>query len=127
MIALAASGKIIAGLGLALALSLGANAWQLYRTGVVSGEAAGAAERQKLVDDNSDLRVREAVSLTLAGQAADDNAGLIAQLDAIAERSRQVRIVYRNAANGAPLPDGCGPGAQRMDAVNQGLGPKATP
>lgn len=127
MIALAGTAKVIAGLGLALALSLGANAWQLYRAGIASGEAAGAAERQQLADDNSDLRVREAVSLTLAGQAADDNAGLVAQLDAIAERSRQVRIVYRTAATAAPLAAGCAPGVDRMDAVNQGLGPKATP
>jgi hypothetical protein len=127
VIALAATGKLIAGLGLALALSLGANAWQLYRAGIASGEAAGAAERQQLADDNSDLRVREAVSLALAGQAADDNAGLVAQLDAIAERSRQVRIVYRTAAAAAPLAAGCAPGPERMDAVNQGLGPKAAP
>lgn len=116
--------KVVAALGLALILSLGANVWQLYRAGVAAGEAAGEREREVLAGDNALLRQREAVAAALAQQARLDGQGLLADLQSIAERGREVRVVYRAAAAAAPLAVGCAPGAGRMDAVNRGLGPQ---
>jgi hypothetical protein len=124
VIAPAATAKLIAGLALALCLSVGINVWQLYRAGVNAGEARGEADRQQLADQNAGLRLREAVSTAIATRRIDQDASLMAELSAIAERSRVARIVYRKAADGTPLPDGCGPGAQRMAAVNASLGPE---
>lgn len=124
MIAPAATAKVIAGLALALCLSIGINVWQLYRAGVNAGEARGEADRQQLADQNAGLRLREAVSTAIATRRIDQDASLLAELSAIAERSRAVRIVYRQAAAAAPLAAGCGPGAQRMEAVNASLGPE---
>lgn len=127
MIALAGTAKIMLGLSLALALSAGGNVLQLYRAGVKQGQAAGAADRQQLADQAAGLLLREAVSTAVATRAMAQNTGLLAELGEIAERGRQVRIVYRQAAVAAPLAAGCGPGAERIRAVNQGLGPAGAP
>lgn len=57
----------------------------------------------------------------IAKQRDVDDAGLMNELGAIAERGRTTRIIYREAAKAAPLPQQCAPGQARMDAVNQGL------
>lgn len=59
----------------------------------------------------------------LASDASRDNARLMSELDALVERGRRTRVVYRRAAAGAPLPAQCAPGAERIQAINQGLGP----
>lgn len=50
-----------------------------------------------------------------------DDSELFTELEAIAERARSTRTVYREAAAAAPLPQQCAPGQARMDAINQGL------
>lgn len=125
--ALAGTAKIMLGLSLALALSAGGNAWQLYRAGVQQGETAGARERQALAAANAGFRQAQAVNEALAGQSIADRAQLLADLTEVAERARAVRVIYRTAATATPLARGCAPGTQRMDAVNQGLGPGGAP
>lgn len=121
MIALGASAKLIAGLGLALALSLGANVLQLYRAGVASGEARGESSRAELARENAGLMQAQAVNEALAGQRILERAQILGELEQIAERARPVKVLYRQAAAAAPLALGCAPGQGRMDAVNAGL------
>lgn len=59
----------------------------------------------------------------LASDASRDNARLVSDLDALVERGRRTRVVFRHAAASAPLPAQCAPGAERIQAINQGLGP----
>lgn len=58
----------------------------------------------------------------MAERRDHDDAELLADLTAIAERARSTRVIYREAAAAAPLPSGCGPGQARIDAVNRALG-----
>lgn len=62
-------------------------------------------------------------SAALARGAQNDNTKLLGELGAIVERGREVRVVYRKAANARPLPMQCAPGQARMDAVNAGADP----
>lgn len=50
-----------------------------------------------------------------------DDARLMADLDAIALRAQAVRTEYRTVVRDRPLPPGCAPGRERVDAVNRGL------
>lgn len=59
----------------------------------------------------------------IAAAAQRDNTQLLTDLESIAERGRKTRVVYRTAAEAAPLPSQCAPGQGRIDAVNQALGP----
>ncbi|MGO1000745.1 hypothetical protein [Lysobacter sp. CA196] len=59
----------------------------------------------------------------MATQATRDSAALLAEMDALVERGRTTRVVYRRAASLTPLPAPCAPGADRIQAVNEGLGP----
>lgn len=127
MIALGASAKLIAGLGLALALSAGANVVQLYRAGVASGEATGALERERLQHENAGLAKAHAINEALAGQRIVERTEILGELAQIAERARPVKVVYRQAAAAAPLAVGCAPGQGRMDAVNRGLAGGVSP
>ncbi|MGH8073664.1 MAG: hypothetical protein ACREO4_06275 [Lysobacter sp.] len=74
-----------------------------------------------LRDENRELvRAIEQAAELAEGRNRDD-AELITDLQAIAERGRTTRVIYREAAKAAPLPQQCAPGQARMDAVNQGL------
>lgn len=116
--------KIIAGLSLALLLSLAGNVFFIWHAGKVSGEAKGAKERDVLTSNNKALEQDAAVVTALSKQARTDNTALLTKLEDIAERGRTDRVIYRNAANKAPLPLECKPGQGRFESINKALGPK---
>ena len=117
--------KVIAGLSLALLVSLGGNVLLLKTIWVNEGEAKGEKEREALASNNAALEQDAAVVLALSKQARSDNGELLKSLEAIAERGRTDRVVYRTAANKNPLPLECKPGEDRQKAVNKALGPKS--
>lgn len=100
----------------ALMLSVGLNVWQWRR-----------AVTAPLRLENRALGAALTTVNALAKDAARDNTALLAELDALVERGRTTRTVYRRAAAQAPLPAQCAPGADRIQAVNQGLGPSEPP
>lgn len=108
-------------LPLALALSLTLNAWQLHRHGQVTGKAAGelqaAVERGKAeaLAERADQMTR------LATLAEEDRSAVLQDLERIAERGQQARIVYRDRISQLPAAS-CAPGRERMDAVNALVG-----
>jgi hypothetical protein len=97
-------------LAIALGLSLYGNWWQFKR-----------ALTADLRAENADLTKTVETVRKLASGAQADQDKLLADLAAIAERGKQQRIVYRQAAAAAPLADNCAPGQARMDAVNSGI------
>jgi hypothetical protein len=103
--------RITLGLGVLLALSAVGNVWQLRRAWRASAVADAAAMQQTLD------QARQIAASQQAAQAAS-----LRQLDALVERGRQTRVIYRQAA-ATPLPEDCTPGQARVDAVNAGLGP----
>lgn len=105
--------KWVAILVLLLAFSAWLNVWQYGRHAAAKAEGNAAAYAQ-IASTNADI----------AKQAQQDSAGLITQLQAIADRGKQVKVIYRAAAAQAPLPDQCAPGQGRIDAVNKALGPQ---
>lgn len=99
-----------------LLLSVALNVWQWRR-----------AVTAPLRLENRALGAALTTVNALAKDAARDNTALLAELDALVERGRVTRTVYRRAAAQAPLPSQCAPGADRIQAVNQGLGPSEPP
>lgn len=100
----------------ALMLSVGLNVWQWRR-----------AVTAPLRLENRALGAALTTVNALAKDAARDNTALLSELDALVERGRTARTVYRRVAAQAPLPAQCAPGADRIQAVNQGLGPSEPP
>lgn len=99
---------VLAGL---LLLSAAGNLWQFRRAARASAAADAAALSQALSQ-------AQALSQSLGRDAARRQA----DLDALIERGRQTRVVYRQAAR-VPLPANCAPDEGRVQAVNAGLGP----
>ena len=99
-------------LGAALAASLGVNYWQHRR-----------ALTAPLRAENKDLRDTVAVYEALMKQRTTDDADLMADLRAIADRARPLRVEYIQAKTERPLAPNCAPGQARMDAVNAGADP----
>jgi gamma-glutamyl:cysteine ligase YbdK (ATP-grasp superfamily) len=114
--------KAIAALGVALMLSLGGNAWQLYRSGAAHERVKGALEVAQRDGRIAVLEQAASTSDRLAAAAKEHHDVILSDLSAIVERGRQERVVYRQAAAAAPLPVSCVPGQGRMDAVNASLG-----
>lgn len=98
-------------LAVLLVLSVTGNVWQAYRA-LTAPLRAENKELQQVIDTVADTAKRR----------NKDDAGLLARLDAIAERAQRTRIEYRTAAAAAPLPEQCAPGQARVDAVNRALG-----
>lgn len=103
-------------LALALLASLSLNLWQWER-----------ARTAPLRIENRALGAALTTVQALATDATRDNKALLVELDALVERGRTTRTVYRHAAAQAPLPAQCAPGSARIQAVNQGLGPSEPP
>jgi len=109
------------GLSLTLLVSLSANAWLLQRLGAAKEKAAGEITtavqrgRAEALEERAD-QLSQLVSL-----AELDRSLLIQDLIEIAERSRKVRPIYRDAIAQLP-PLTCAPGQERMDAVNALVG-----
>lgn len=114
--------KAIGALGVALLLSLGGNAWQLYRAGAAHEREKGAVKAAELEGEIGELKQAAATSDRLAAAAQVDRIGLVNDLSALVERGRHERVVYVRAAAAAPLPVECVPGQGRVDAVNASLG-----
>jgi len=108
-------------IGLALVLSLALNVWLAKSKWEAAGEAKGAQERAQLQGEVNALERAQAVSGALAEAGRADHENMLAELEAIAARGRQTRVVYRTVATENPLADACKPGAQRVEAVNAGL------
>lgn len=104
-------------LPLGLALSLIANVWLLQRLGHATGKAAG--EIQAAVErGRAEALARQADQMTrLATLAEEDRSAVLQDLERIAERGQQARIVYRDRISQLPAAS-CAPGRERMDAVN---------
>ena len=113
--------QAVAVLVICLVLSIGGNAYQLHRAGKASAEHKAAMEQAVLQGQLDAKAAAASISAELAKDALADHATLVRDLETIAERGRQTRVVYRQAASAAPLPDGCAPGAARVDAVNKTL------
>lgn len=116
--------KIIAGLGLALALSLAGNVLQLRSAWVSHGEAKGEQARQKLASELAGFKEKATIETAIGSVARADNTALLSELSAIADRGRQTKTVYLRAAGKTPLALQCAPGQERIDAVNASLGPQ---
>lgn len=108
-------------IGAALVLSLALNVWLAKSKWEAAGEARSAAKVQALQGKVNALETAQAVSGALAEAGRADHENMLAELEAIAARGRQTRVVYRNVATANPLADACKPGAQRVEAVNAGL------
>lgn len=112
----------IVGLSAALLLSLAGNVWQLWNAGVKSGKQTAAADLAVVNGSLQQLRKAQEDSAALAAKSRTDHTALLAELAAIAERGREVRVVYKTIAAAAPLAPNCAPGKARIDAVNAALG-----
>jgi hypothetical protein len=122
MIALPLTTKLMAGLGLALALSLSANVYQLRRAWMHAAEDRTAAERATLQAQVQAAQHQQAIQQALADRAARDNAELLNDLATIAERARTDRVRIRTINRANPLPAQCSPGMERVESVNRALG-----
>lgn len=98
----------------ALAASAWLNVWQWKRAISAPLRAENRALSEALETQNG-----------LARDARRDNVQLLERLEAIADRGQRTRTIYRNAAASAPLAQACAPGAARIEAVNQALGPSS--
>lgn len=110
-------------LSAALAISVGANLFQLHRAGIKSAEADHAVEMNEANGKIDQLEDTIELNQAIAGLKIADTTELIANLSEIAERGQRFKDRWRQAA-AAPLPEGCGPGQARVDAVNAHLGAK---
>lgn len=117
------SAKIIAGLSLALLLSLGGNALLIRNHFISKGEAKGEAERQVLAANAEAAKIDAAVTSALAVQAKIEGAALAERLEQLARAEAAARDAYEEASK-EPLPVACLPGKSRVTSVNQLLGPQ---
>lgn len=101
-------------LAAALAASAWLNVWQWKRAISAPLRAENRALNEALAMQNG-----------LARDARRDNDQLLDRLEGIAARGQRTRTVYRNAAAATPLAQACAPGAARIEAVNQALGPSS--
>lgn len=117
--------KFIAALAIALALSLLANGYAVYRLGYAKADNAATLAKARKDGEIAALRGR-ADQINRVALAADaDSRALWGELNALAERGRARVLVYRTTTPRLPpLPANCGPGAQRVDAVNRLTGAK---
>lgn len=120
--------KVLAGLSIALLLSLAGNAyqqkyiWQHHATEVQ--KAKDAAQIQALTGENEGFRRTQAVENALAKRATEDHTALMAQLEAIAERGGRFETRWRTApglCQGGP--DQVAARKARQDAANTLFGP----
>jgi hypothetical protein len=116
--------KVIVGLSLALALSMGANVLQLRSAWVGEGEAKGQKEREQLAGQVAGFEKTAAVNEALNARASEDHAELVGELERIASSATANRLRARNVTSANPLPVNCIPGKERQDSVNQTLGPQ---
>ncbi|MGH8081885.1 MAG: hypothetical protein ACREP7_15025 [Lysobacter sp.] len=99
-----------------LAIALAASAWLnviQWKRSITAPLRAENRAMERALDDQVEI----------AKDARRDNAALLQDLEQIAERGQRERIVYRKAAAATPLPAQCAPGAGRINAVNDALGP----
>ena len=87
----------------ALLVSLGLNVWQWRH----------AASAQLRIENRA-LTTALSTLTAVANDARRDNAALVIELDALVERGREARVVYRRAAAQTPLAAVCAPGAARV-------------
>ena len=104
-----------------LLLSLSANAWLLQRLGAAQEKAAGEIATAVQRGRAEALSERADQLAQLVSLAELDRSLLLQDLIEIAERSRKVRPVYRDAIAQLPALT-CAPGQERMDAVNALVG-----
>lgn len=97
-----------------LAISLFFN-YRQWRAAVNAKAHAEATTLKQVLDKVEDIG---------KAKARDDEA-TYKRLEAIADRAKGTRVVYRNAASAAPLPEQCYPGSERVDAINKSLGPQS--
>ena len=108
-------------LGSILLLSLSGTARLLQRLGAALEKAAGEIATAVQRGRAEALSERADQLAQLVSLAELDRSVLLMELTEIAERSRKVRPVYRDAI--AKLPAlSCAPGQERMDAVNALVG-----
>lgn len=116
----------ILGLAAALLVSLAVNVWQWGK--IASAKAAREGEIAAAVAEGKAQAAQESAGRAslVAALAQADNAALVADLSAIAERAQQTRTVYRDRIRELPAPT-CAPGAERMTAANRLIGGEPVP
>lgn len=113
--------KLVAGLSVALLLSLAGNVWQVTRQARAEGEDAGkataAAQLAEAVGKLDAAAESLERSATVADEAATEQAALASEFTAIADRAKERVTVYRDRIREVPAAT-CAPGPERMDAWN---------
>lgn len=118
--------KVVAALSVLLFLSLAGNGLAVYRLGYVKADRAAELSAAKRDGEIAALRGRADQVNRVAAAAEADNQKLWADLALQVDRGRERVVVYRTKLQQLPpLPANCGPGSQRVQAVNQLTG--ATP
>lgn len=110
--------------GFLLLVSLGGNIELARRMWMQQQKDVDAAQLAKTAAERDGLKLSARVNGAIAEQKGLDTTALLADLHGIAEAARPVRVVYRSAAHATPLAANCAPGAPRVGAVNDYLGPR---
>lgn len=114
---------VSAALVLSALLNVGFLVYTGWQWGEKKVEAKLAAAESKLAAANTAL----AVTGVMAEKAEERRLEVLDELASIAERARETRVIYKNAAAAAPLDASCKPGIGRVQAVNANLGPGDKP
>lgn len=118
--------RTIITLSVALLLSLAANIVAVYLIGSTSATSAAKVEQARQAGAIAALQGRADQINRVALDADRDGRQLQAELRAVdAEATRRLHSYQAFIADLPPLPQGCGPGKARVDAINRLTG--ATP
>ena len=107
-------------LAVALAASVGANLYQLYRAGVAKAEAEHAVDKAaSAARETAQAAVLDATRL-LAEARAEQRDALVTDILALHRAANAQVDRYRQwVSKLPPLPANCGPGQERVDAFNR--------
>lgn len=112
--------RIIIALSIALVLSLAANVVATYRIGSISASSAAKVVHARQAGAIDALKGRADQINRVALAADQDGRQLQADLRAVdAEAGRRLQSYQTFVAGLPPLPQGCGPGKTRVDALNR--------
>lgn len=107
-------------LSIALVLSLATNIAAVYLIGSTSASSAAKVEQARQAGAIQALQGRADQINRIALEADSDGRQLQADLRAVdAEAARRLQSYQAFVAGLPPLPQGCGPGKARVDALNR--------
>ncbi len=112
--------RTIVTLSIALVLSLAANIVAVYLIGSTTAASAAKVEQARQAGAIAALKGRADQINRVALDADRDGRQLQAELRTVdAEATRRLQSYQAFVANLPPLPQGCGPGKARVDAINR--------